>query len=140
MLSAECVPVTEIVIMCSPGARPETENTTSDVRLPGAAGPAVSTVVGAPPSMDTVAIPQTLHLTPTQLSAVPVKLNVAVEPAVLECKIRSPLNVPVPGPEVFHAPRPPAYVATLSSYAPWDGLDNGVKLTSAAVVPRMTRS
>jgi hypothetical protein len=41
-------------------------------------GPAVSTVLATPPSIDTLAIPQMLHLSPIQLTAVPVKVNVAV--------------------------------------------------------------
>src|SRR5882762_2604633 len=72
-------PVTVITSVCvTPGARPEAENTTSEVRLPVAPGPEVSTTLGTPPSMDTAAIPQVLHLTPIQFTAVPVKAKVAV--------------------------------------------------------------
>ena len=56
------------------------------------------TVVGAPPSMDTVAIPQTLHLTPIQLTAVPVKLKIALDAATLEATMLPPLKVPVSAP------------------------------------------
>src|SRR5439155_27254996 len=53
-------------------------------------GPAVSTVLATPPSIDTLAIPQMLHLSPIQLTAVPVKVNVAVpEPRV----IRGPVGL-----------------------------------------------
>jgi hypothetical protein len=74
------VPVTAISNVCGPGASPETLKTGSDLRpkLPGAAGPAVSTWVGPPPSIDTFAIPHILHLSPIQLTPVPVKANVAV--------------------------------------------------------------
>src|SRR6267154_2520795 len=81
------------------------------VRLP--AGPAVvSTDVGEPPSMDTLAIPQLSHLTPIQLTAVPVKLNVAVDPVTLEATMVPPLKVPVPEPNAVHEP---VVVAALSS-------------------------
>jgi hypothetical protein len=72
------------------------------VRLGTLAGLAVSTMVGAPPSIDTVAIPQPLHLTPIHVTAVPVKLNVAVALASLEAKIVPPLKVPVSGPYCVH--------------------------------------
>src|SRR5258708_32639230 len=73
---------------------PEAVNTASDVSpgVPGAAGPAVSTEVAAPPSMDTVAIPQTLHLRPIQLTAVPVKLRVTVAPDTSELPAVPPLK------------------------------------------------
>jgi hypothetical protein len=61
-------------------------------------GPKVFTVVGTPPSMDTVAMPQTLHLTPIQLTAVPVKVNVAMAAVCLEATMVPPLKVPVSAP------------------------------------------
>jgi len=51
-----------------------------------------------PPSTDTAAMPQTLHLTPIQLTAVPVKLNIAVEATILEATMLPPLKVPVSAP------------------------------------------
>ena len=52
------VPVTVITsVGVTSGARPEAENTGSEVRLPGAAELPVSTRAGTPPSMDTVAMP-----------------------------------------------------------------------------------
>jgi len=48
--------------------------------------------------MDTAAIPQTLHLTPIQLTAVPVKLNIAEDAATLEATMLTPLKVPVSAP------------------------------------------
>ena len=92
------MPATAIVIIWLVAARPEAENTDSEVRLPGALGPAVFTVVGTPPSMDTRAMPQTLHLTPIQLTAVPVKLNIAVDAITLEATMVPPLKLPVSAP------------------------------------------
>src|SRR5882724_12884749 len=62
--------------------------------------------------MNTLAIPQLSHLTPIQLTAVPVKLNVAVDPMTLEAAIVPPLKIPVPEPNVVHEP---VLVAALSS-------------------------
>lgn len=88
-----------IVSVCvASGASPEAVNTGSEVRLPGSPGPKVSTTAGAPPSICTVATPQTLHFTPIQLTAAPVKLKVAVAVAWLEARIAPPLKVPVSGP------------------------------------------
>jgi hypothetical protein len=55
-------------------------------------------MLGTPPSMDTVAMPQTLHLTPIQLTAVPVKVNVAMAAVCLEATMVPPLKVPVSAP------------------------------------------
>src|SRR6266513_6063499 len=61
-------------------------------------------MVGAPPSMDTAATPQTLHLTPIQLTAVPVKRNIAVEATVLAATMVPPLKVPDSEPKLVQAP------------------------------------
>src|SRR5438477_12164299 len=89
------MPATAIVIIWLVAARPEAENTDSEARLPGALGPAVFTVVGTPPSMDTRAMPETLHLTPIQLTAVPVEVNMAVDAITLESTMVTPLQQPV---------------------------------------------
>jgi hypothetical protein len=99
------MPVTVITMVSgTPAARPEAENTTSELKLPGVPGPAVFTVIGTPPSMATVANPQASHLTPIQLTAVPVKLSVAVEAWTLDAAMVPPLNVPVSAPKVVHEP------------------------------------
>src|SRR5258706_268287 len=54
--------------------------------------------------METAAIPQTLHLTPIQLTAVPVKLNIAVDAMTLEATMPPPLKVPVSAPYVVQKP------------------------------------
>src|SRR5437899_1074844 len=111
------VPVTVITKVGAPAARPETVNTGSEASpgLPTAPGPAVSTEVAAPPSMDTVAIPQMLHLRPIQLTAVPVKVKVAVAPAMSELPAAPPLKVATSAPRRTHAPAGLALTAGLSS-------------------------
>src|SRR5437899_7382505 len=112
----EVVPVTVMTIVWLPDARVGEVNTTSEVSpgVLGAAGPAVSTVVAAPPSMETVAIPQTLHLSPIQLTPVSVKGNVAVAPATFEPTAAPTLNVAILRPCATQAPAGLS-VAALSS-------------------------
>ncbi len=62
----------------------------------------MSTEVAAPPSMDTVAIPQTLHLRPIQLTPVPEKLNVAVAPAISELPAVPLLKAAISAPRDEH--------------------------------------
>src|SRR5258708_18137261 len=96
---------------------PEAVNTASDVSpgLQGAAGPGVSTEVAAPPSMETVAIPQTLHLRPIQVTAVPVNVNMAVAPVTSELPAVPPLKAATSGPRRTQAPEGLAITAALSS-------------------------
>src|SRR5258706_7753331 len=65
--------------------------------------------------MDTVAIPQTLHLRPIQLTPVPVKLNVAVAPAISELPAAPLLKAAISAPRNTQAPAGPALTAGLSS-------------------------
>ena len=48
--------------------------------------------------MDTMAIPQTLHLRPIQLTAVPLKLKLALSPARFELAAEPALNAAVSAP------------------------------------------
>ena len=54
--------------------------------------------------MDTLAIPQMLHLSPIQLTAVPLKVNVAVAPATFEVTAMPPLKAAISGPRRTQAP------------------------------------
>src|SRR3989442_797619 len=65
--------------------------------------------------MDTVAIPQTLHLRPIQLTAVPVKLNVTVAPDTSELPAVPPLKAATSEPRRTQAPAGLATMAALSS-------------------------
>src|SRR5688572_22312774 len=65
--------------------------------------------------MDTLAIPQTLHLRPIQLTAVPVKVSVAVAPVTLELPACPPLNAAISAPRSTQAPAGPALIAELVS-------------------------
>src|SRR3989442_15415052 len=69
--------------------------------------------------MDTVAIPQTLHLRPIQLTAVPVKLKVTVAPDTSELPAVPPLNAATSGPRRTQAPAGLATTAALSSSKRW---------------------
>src|SRR5262245_46698822 len=99
------VPVTVITRVCALEASPDAVNTGSEARpgLPTAAAPAVSTVVAGPPSIDTVAIPQILHFRPIQVTAVPVKRNVAVAPVMSELPAVRPLNEATSAPRITQA-------------------------------------
>src|SRR5688500_10754018 len=94
-----------MTIVWLPAGRPEAVNTGSDASpgLPGAARPAVSIKLAAPPSMETVAMPQTLHRRPIQLTAVPVKVSVAVAPGTFELLAAPPLKTATSGPRGTHA-------------------------------------
>src|SRR5438309_8576365 len=63
--------------------------------------------------MNTVAIPQTLHLSPTQLTAVPVKVKLAVSPPIFELAAVPPLKAATSGPRSVQPV--PVKVAALSS-------------------------
>src|SRR5258708_11341718 len=125
---------------------PEAVNTASDVSpgLQGAAGPGVSTEVAAPPSMETVAIPQTLHLRPIQVTAVPVNVNVAVAPVTSELPAVPPLKAATSGPRRTQAPEGLAITAGLSSSKrltvalPLDTLT--ATLAEVAVLPAASRA
>src|SRR5437879_11472220 len=65
--------------------------------------------------MDTVAIPQTLHLRPIQLTAVPVKLKVTVAPDTSELPAVPPLKAATSGPRSTQAPAGLVLTAALSS-------------------------
>src|SRR2546422_965629 len=65
--------------------------------------------------MDTVAIPQMLHLRPIQLTAVPVKLNVTVAPDTSELPAVPPLKAATSGPRRTQASAGLALIAGLSS-------------------------
>src|SRR5687768_6719090 len=65
--------------------------------------------------MDTLAIPQTLHLRPIQLTAVPVKVSVAVAPVTLELPACPPLKAAISERRITHAPAGPALIAGLVS-------------------------
>ncbi len=65
--------------------------------------------------MDTVAIPQTLHLRPIQLTPVPVKLNVAVAPAISELPAAPLLKAAISAPRITQAPAGLALTAGLFS-------------------------
>src|SRR5437870_1626171 len=69
--------------------------------------------------MDTVAIPQTLHLRPIQLTAVPVKLKVTVAPDTSELPAVPPLKAATSGPRRTQASAGPATTAALSSSKRW---------------------
>src|SRR3989442_713523 len=68
--------------------------------------------------MDTVAIPQTLHLRPIQLTAVPVKLNVTVAPDTSELPAVPPLKAATSGPRRTQASVGLALMAGVSSFNP----------------------
>ena len=74
-----------------------------------------ATEVGAPPSIDTAAIPQTLHLRPIQLTDLPMNVNVAVAPAMLELSAVPPLKVATSAPCCTQAPAGLAQTERLSS-------------------------
>src|SRR5947209_230263 len=65
--------------------------------------------------MDTVAIPQMLHFRPIQLTAVPLKVKLAVAPAMSELPAAPPLKVATSAPRRTHAPAGLALTAGLSS-------------------------
>src|SRR5437762_3191090 len=65
--------------------------------------------------MDTVAIPQIVHLRPIQVTPVPVKVNVAVAPAMSELPAEPPLKAATSAPRRTHAPAGLALTAGLSS-------------------------
>jgi hypothetical protein len=98
--------VTVITSLCVPDERPEAVNTTPELSpgLPGAAALAVSTDVAAPPSIETVAIPQTLHLRPIHVIDRPANVNVAVAPVTSELPADPPLNAATSAPRGTHAP------------------------------------
>src|SRR5439155_952675 len=65
--------------------------------------------------MDTVAIPQMLHFRPIQLTAVPLKVKLAVAPAMSELPAAPPLKAATSAPRRTHAPAGLALTAGLSS-------------------------
>jgi hypothetical protein len=91
---------------CKSSVRFTAVKTTSDVspRVPGAVLPAVSTVVAGPPSIDTVAIPQMVHSTPSQLTVVPLNSTDSVAPPASELSAAPSLKMAISGPRRTHAP------------------------------------
>src|SRR5262245_37379803 len=122
----------------TPGARPDAENTGSGASASVPLGPAVSTVAGVPPSMDTVAIPQPLQRVPIQVTAVPVKAKVADAPGSFDARIVPPLKALIPYWVQVEGTVPEAKLAESSSYCP--SRPTPGTATSCQVVPRTTRS
>src|SRR5205807_203639 len=84
--------------------------------------------------MDTVAIPQMLHLRPNQLTAVPVKLKVAVAPDTSELAAVPPLKAATSGPRRTQAPAGLPTTAGSVSSKRWVPLGGGASTVNALLL------